>query len=209
MDSETRAQCETIRSLLGKRSIVLVGLMGAGKSAIGRKVAAMLEIPFLDADAEIETASKMTIADLFEEYGEPEFRALEKRVIARILKSGPQVLATGGGAFMNENTRQAIARRGVSVWLSAELDLLMERVSRRQSRPLLRNSDPRGVMEALMRERYPVYAMADVEVRSSDISKEEMASRVVAMLAEFLRTTARDNRDAGMKMRDAAGAGGR
>jgi shikimate kinase len=98
-----------MRTLLGKRSIVLVGLMGAGKSAIGRKVAAMLELPFIDADSEIEAVSKMTIPELFEQYGEPEFRALEKRVIARILKSGPQVLATGGGAFINENTRQAIA----------------------------------------------------------------------------------------------------
>lgn len=186
MNRETTAHCETIRRLIGKRSVVLVGLMGAGKSAIGRKLAAMLEMPFVDADSEIETASKMTVADLFEQYGEPEFRALEKRVIARVLKGGPRVVATGGGAFMNEQTRQTIARRGVSIWLSADVDLLMERVSRRQNRPLLQNPDPRAVMQKLMAERYPVYAHADLEVPSQDVSKDEMAARVVEAVAAFL-----------------------
>ena len=186
MTPETKAHCETVRALLGTRSIVLVGLMGAGKSAVGRKVAAMLELPFADADAEIETASKMTIPELFEQYGEPEFRSLEKRVVSRLLKTGPQVLATGGGAFVNDSTRQAIKRRGISVWLSAGIDLLMERVSRRQNRPLLRDPDPRGVMQRLMTDRYPVYAQADVEVESQDISKEDMAANVVAALANWL-----------------------
>ncbi|MFZ2099373.1 MAG: shikimate kinase [Oricola sp.] len=186
MTLETKAHCDKARALLGQRSIVLVGLMGAGKSAVGRKVAAMLDLPFVDADSEIETVSKMTIPELFEQYGEPEFRALEKRVVTRLLKTGPQVLATGGGAFINESTRQAIRRRGVSVWLSADIDILMERVSRRQNRPLLRNADPRGVMQKLMAERYPVYATADIEVKSRDISKEEMAANVVAALARWL-----------------------
>ncbi|QKV20149.1 shikimate kinase [Oricola thermophila] len=186
MTPEAKANCETVRGLIGQRSIVLVGLMGAGKSAVGRKVAAMLDLPFVDADTEIERVSAMTIPDLFEQYGEPEFRALERRVVTRLLKSGPQVLATGGGAFINESTRQAIGRRGISVWLSADLDLLMERVSRRQNRPLLRDPDPRGVMQRLMEERYPVYATADIDVQSRDITKEEMAANVVAAVAEWL-----------------------
>jgi shikimate kinase len=188
MTPEAKANCETVRELIGQRSIVLVGLMGAGKSAIGRKVAAMLDLPFIDADAEIETVSKMSIPELFEQYGEPEFRSLEKRVVSRLLKAGPQVLATGGGAFINESTRQAIKRRGISVWLSADIDLLMERVSRRQNRPLLRDPDPRGVMRRLMDERYPVYGKANIEVPSRDITKEEMAANVVAAIAGWLKS---------------------
>jgi len=191
MTPDAKANCETVRELIGQRSIVLVGLMGAGKSAIGRKVAAMLELPFVDADTEIETVSKMTVPELFDQYGEPEFRALEKRVISRLLKSGQQVLATGGGAFINESTRQTIKRRGISVWLSADLDLLMERVSRRQNRPLLRDPDPRGVMQRLMDTRYPVYAHANIEVQSRDISKEEMAANVVAAIAAWLKSDGR------------------
>ena len=149
----------------------------------------------------------MTIPELFEHYGEVEFRSLERRVIARVLKSGPQVLATGGGAFMNANTRQAIGRRGVSVWLSADIDLLMERVSRRQNRPLLRDADPRGVMQSLMDDRYPVYATADLEVPSSDISKEEMAFCVVSALAGHLEDEPGNARRPGAPRReDAAGA---
>ena len=143
---------------LGNRSIVFVGLMGAGKTAIGRKVAAMLALPFIDSDQEIESVSRMTVPELFERYGETEFRALEQRVILRVLENGPQVLSTGGGAFMNAQTREAIAGHGVSVWLKAELDLLMERVSKKQNRPLLKSPDPRAVLERLMAERYPVYA---------------------------------------------------
>lgn len=188
MDAEIKAICDTVHERLGQRSVVLVGLMGAGKSAVGRKLAALLDLPFIDADIEIETVSKMTIPELFEHYGEPEFRALEQRVIARLLKSGQQVLATGGGAFINEATREAIRRDGVSVWLSADLDLLMERVSRRQNRPLLRAPDPRGVMRKLMDERYPVYRLADVEVRSQDISKEDMAANVASAVAGFLQS---------------------
>ena len=148
---------EVLRNL-GNRSIVFVGLMGAGKTAIGRKVAQALGLHFADSDHEIEAASRMTIPELFELYGEAEFRALEQRVIHRILESGRQVLSTGGGAFMNEQTRQMIAGHAISVWLKADIDTLMERVSKKQNRPLLQNADPRGVMERLMTDRYPVYA---------------------------------------------------
>ncbi|HTV67194.1 MAG TPA: shikimate kinase [Rhizobiaceae bacterium] len=168
---------------LGKRSIVFVGLMGAGKTAIGRKVAGALGLPFLDSDHEIETASRMTVPDLFERYGEPEFRSLEQRVILRILESGPQVLSTGGGAYMNEHTREAIATHGISVWLKADIDTLMDRVSKKQNRPLLKNADPRGVMAKLMDERYPVYAKADVTVFTRDERKEVIAAEVIEALA--------------------------
>ncbi|CAN7647975.1 shikimate kinase [Mesorhizobium sp. LjNodule214] len=167
---------------LGKRSIVFVGLMGAGKTAIGRKVAAMLALPFIDSDQEIESVSRMTVPELFERYGETEFRALEQRVILRLLENGPQVLSTGGGAFMNAQTREAIAGHGVSVWLKAELDLLMERVSKKQNRPLLKNPDPRAVLERLMAERYPVYATSDVTVLTRDDRKEVIAAEVVNAL---------------------------
>lgn len=167
---------------LGSRSIVFVGLMGAGKTAIGRKVAAMLSLPFIDSDQEIESVSRMTVPELFERYGETEFRALEQRVIMRLLENGPQVLSTGGGAFMNAQTRDAIASHGVSVWLKAELDLLMERVSKKQNRPLLKNPDPRAVLERLMGERYPVYATSDVTVATRDDRKEVIATEVVDAL---------------------------
>ena len=178
-------QAQLLRRL-GQRSIVFVGLMGAGKTAIGRKVAAALDLAFVDSDHEIETASRMGIPDLFERYGEAEFRALEQRVIARILENGPQVLSTGGGAFMNEQTRAAIAGHGVSVWLKADIDVLMERVSKKQNRPLLKNPDPRAVMERLMAERHPVYATADVTVLTRDERKEVIADEVIDALAARL-----------------------
>jgi shikimate kinase len=167
---------------LGNRSIVFVGLMGAGKTAIGRKVAALLALPFIDSDQEIESVSRMTVPELFERYGETEFRALEQRVILRVLEHGPQVLSTGGGAFMNAQTREAITGHGVSVWLKAEIDLLMERVSKKQNRPLLKSPDPRAVLERLMAERYPVYAAADVTVPTRDDRKEIIADEVVDAL---------------------------
>lgn len=183
----------TIKDHLGTRSLVLVGLMGAGKSAIGRKVAEMLELPFVDADTEIENASQQTIAEIFENYGEEEFRRLEERVIARMLCEGPQVLATGGGAFMNAKTRANIAENGISLWLSADIDLLMQRVSKKATRPLLRKPDPRGVMLALMKERYPIYAGADISVQSQDITKDEMAQTVVAAFADYLKSRTMTN----------------
>ncbi|MGN6304071.1 MAG: shikimate kinase [Mesorhizobium sp.] len=174
----------TLRERLGSRSVVFVGLMGAGKTAIGRKVAGMLGLPFIDSDHEIESVSRMTIPDLFERYGEAEFRALEQRVIHRLLtENGPQVLSTGGGAFMNEQTREAIAEHGISVWLKADLDLLMERVSKKQNRPLLKNDNPRAVLQRLMDVRYPVYATAEITVTTRDERKEVIAAEVVEALA--------------------------
>ena len=167
---------------LGERSIVLVGLMGAGKTAIGRKLAQMLGLPFVDSDHEIEAVSRMTIAELFEQYGEAEFRALEQRVIERLLKSGPRIFSTGGGAFMNEQTRRGIAEHGVSVWLKADLDLLMQRVAKKPNRPLLRNPDPRAVMMRLMEERYPVYAAADIAIQTLDERREVIAAEVLNAL---------------------------
>ncbi|MBB2972504.1 shikimate kinase [Mesorhizobium sp. RMAD-H1] len=184
--AQHHVQAALIRERLGARPLVIVGLMGAGKSTIGKKVAHLLGLPFFDADNEIETVSRMTIPELFETYGETEFRDLERRVIQRMLETGPMVLATGGGAYMNAQTREAIAVAGVSVWLNADLDLLMDRVSRRQNRPLLKNDNPRTVMQRLMAERYPVYALADMTVTSRDEKKEIIAQEVVEVLARYL-----------------------
>ena len=175
---------------LGTRSIVFVGLMGAGKTAIGRRVATTLGLPFTDSDHEIESVSRMTIPDLFERYGEAEFRSLEQRVIVRVLESGPQVLSTGGGAFMNAQTRDAIAAHGLSVWLKADIDILLDRVSKKQNRPLLKNADPRAVLEKLMAERYPVYALADVTVPTRDERKEVIAAEVIEALGRHLASHA-------------------
>ena len=177
---------ETIRQRLAKRSIVLVGLMGAGKTAIGRKVAAALSLRFVDSDHEIENVSRMTVPELFERYGEAEFRALERRVIGRLVKDGPQVVATGGGAFMNDQTRRLIGRHGLSVWLKADLDILMDRVAKRQNRPLLKTADPRATMARLMDERYPVYALADVTVKTRDEKREIIADEVIEAVATLL-----------------------
>lgn len=174
----------TIRERLGNRSIVLIGLMGAGKTAIGRRLANRLDLAFTDADDEIELAAGKRIADIFADHGEASFRRGEEKVIARLLKGGPQVLATGGGAYMNENTRQNIHRRGIAVWLRADLDVLMERVSRRDNRPLLNNGDPGAVMKRLMDERYPVYAQADITVQSRDVSHDVIVDEIIAALAE-------------------------
>ena len=182
-----RPEADSIKQMLGKRSIVLVGLMGAGKSTIGKRLAQFLGVNFVDADAEIETAARMTIPELFERYGEAEFRDLERRVIRRVLRTGPKVLATGGGAYMNEQTRKAISRAGVSVWLKAELDVLMERVGRKSNRPLLQTADPRATMQALMDARYPVYGLAQITVMSRDEKKDVMAGEVVDALAEMVK----------------------
>jgi len=179
-----------LRAALGTRSIVFVGLMGAGKTAIGRKVAAMLDLPFVDSDQEIELASRMSIPELFERYGEPEFRALELRVVLRILETGPQVLSTGGGAFINTQIREAVAAQALSVWLKADIDTLMERVSKKQNRPLLKAPDPRAVMARLIDERYPVYAEADVTVQTRDERKELIAGEVLQALEAHLGVVA-------------------
>ncbi|EDQ33192.1 Shikimate kinase [Hoeflea phototrophica DFL-43] len=173
------------RRVLGHRNLVFVGLMGAGKSAIGRLVAQMLEIPFVDSDHEIERVSRMTIAELFEAYGEAEFRALETRVITRLMKTGPRVLSTGGGVFMNEATRSRVLKSGLSVWLKADLDILWARVSKRDTRPLLKTANPKQTLSDLLDQRYPVYALADVTVQSRDDVKETIAAEAIAAIARL------------------------
>ncbi|MDJ0946824.1 MAG: shikimate kinase [Kiloniellales bacterium] len=164
------------------RTVVLVGLMGAGKSCIGRRLAARLGLPFRDADAEIERAAGCSIEDIFELHGEAAFREGENRVICRLLAGNPHVLATGGGAFMNPETRAAIAARAVSVWLRADLDLMLKRTGRRNNRPLLKRGDPRKILSDLMAQRYPVYAAADLVVDSVDGPPEITVERVLAAL---------------------------
>jgi shikimate kinase len=177
---------EAIRARLGKRSIVLVGLMGAGKSTVGRRLAAKLGLPFTDADHEIEAAAGMSIPDMFALHGEDYFRNGERRVIARLLQDGPGVLATGGGAYMNPQTRARIAEAGVSVWLRADFDVLMRRVRKRQNRPLLQNPDPEGTMRRLIETRYPVYALADVAVESREIPHDKVVQDAVLALHAWL-----------------------
>ncbi|TLP46770.1 MULTISPECIES: shikimate kinase [Cohaesibacter] len=173
-------------SALNGRPIIMVGLMGAGKTTIGRRLANRLSIPFRDADHEIEAAANMSVADIFAEHGETHFREGEKRVIARLMEQGDQVLATGGGAWMNEETRALVNGKGISVWLKAEFDILMSRVRRRSHRPLLKDPDPEGVMRRLMDERYPVYAQADVTVDSIDVPHEKIVTFVIEALEDYL-----------------------
>jgi shikimate kinase len=164
------------------RSLVLVGLMGAGKSCIGRKLAARLVLPFVDADQEIEKAAGLTIEEIFANYGETAFRAGERRVIQRLLEGPVQVLATGGGAYMDPLTRRRIAEKGIAIWLKADLDLLVRRTARKGNRPLLKNGEPREVLARLMEQRYPVYAEADLTVDSSDAPPDTLVERILAEL---------------------------
>jgi shikimate kinase len=173
------------------RSIVMVGLMGAGKSAIGNRLAKKLGLPFVDADTEIERAAGCSVEEIFERYGEPAFRDGERRVIRRLLNEETKVLATGGGAFLDAGTRRLIKRRGVSVWLRAELDVLVSRTSRRDNRPLLKRGDPREILEKLIEERYPVYAEADVIVDVSDEAPDTTTNRVLAAILDFVEAGAR------------------
>jgi shikimate kinase len=175
-----------LRRRLGMRSIVLVGLMGAGKSTVGRRLAGRLGLIFKDADQEIEAAAGLTIPDIFAIYGETSFRDGEERVIARLLREGPMVLATGGGAYMRESTRSRIAESGVSVWLKAEFEVLMRRVRRRPNRPLLQNDDPEGTMRRLMDARHPVYGRADMVVVSGDVPHDRVALDVMMALDAHL-----------------------
>jgi shikimate kinase len=172
-----------IATALGRRSIVLVGMMGSGKSSVGRRLAARLALPFVDADTEIEKAAGMSISDIFALRGEADFRAGETRVLARLLDSGPQVLSTGGGAFMNPATRAAISGKGISIWLDAEFDVLMKRIRRRQDRPLLKTEDPAATLRALMLERNPTYALADLTVQSRDVPHDKIVDEIIAALA--------------------------
>jgi len=184
-------EAELARRVLGKRNLVLVGLMGAGKSAIGKLVASELGIPFIDSDHEIERVSRMTIPELFEKYGEPEFRKLENRVIKRLLRSGPRVLSTGGGAFMNGDTRSSIKSAGLSLWLDADLETLWERVIKRDNRPLLKTENPKQTLENLMTTRYPTYALSDLSVKSRDVKKDIVAAEVIAAVASLAAENAK------------------
>ena len=183
-------QESALLSALGPRSVVLVGMMGAGKSSIGRRLAARLGIPFVDADIEIEKAAGMSIAEIFAAHGEPYFRAGETRVIARLLDGGPQVLATGGGAFMNADNRAAIHAKGVSVWLRATIEVLARRIKRRNDRPLLKDVDPIETLRRLIDERYPTYAQADVTVESRDVPHDAIVDEIVAGLCSQARLVA-------------------
>lgn len=172
---------------LGKRSIVLVGMMGVGKSSVGRRLGARLGVPFVDADTEIEKAAGMSIADIFARHGEADFRNGEARVIARLLDGGPQVLATGGGAVMNADTRGAIKAKGVSIWLAADFDVLMRRISkRRNDRPMLQTADPAATLRQLLAEREPVYAQADITVHSREVPHDAIVLEIMRELAAFL-----------------------
>lgn len=180
-----------IRQSLGDRSIVLIGLMGAGKTAVGRRLANWLDLPFIDADGEIEQAAGQTIKEIFAEHGEAFFRDGERKVISRLLDNGPQVLATGGGAYMNPETRAAIEAHGVSIWLKADLRILLKRVGRRDHRPLLAVGDPETVMRTLMAERNPVYAEADITVESREVPHDVIVGAVVDALAAKLGCSAK------------------
>jgi shikimate kinase len=164
------------------RSIVLVGLMGAGKSTVGRRLARRLGLPFVDADEEIERAADHTISEIFDRFGEPAFRDGERRVIARLVEGPRKVIATGGGAFMNEATRALILERCTAVWLDADVETLSARVVRRNTRPLLRERDPREVLEELAARRNPIYAQAHLRVRTEPVPHEEVVERIVRAL---------------------------
>ena len=170
---------------LRKAQIVMVGLMGAGKSAIGRRLAARLKMPFIDADAEIEAAAGCTVAEIFERHGEAAFREGERAVINRLMDGTPKVIATGGGAFLDESLRTLFKARGISVWLRAELGVLLLRTSRRSHRPILRQGDPKEILGRLIDERYPVYLQADITVDSTDKPLEEMVTSVHKALRKY------------------------
>ncbi|BBF91316.1 shikimate kinase [Blastochloris tepida] len=175
-----------LRAALGTRSLVLIGMMGAGKSTVGKRLAARLGLPFADADTEIEAAAGMTVAEIFERHGEASFRDGEAKVIRRLLEGEAKVIATGGGAYMRAETRAIIRERALTVWLKANFDVLMRRVRRRADRPLLKAPDPEGVMRRLIAERYPVYAEADITVLSRDVPQEVMVEEIIAALAGHL-----------------------
>ncbi|MFL6811558.1 MAG: shikimate kinase [Bradyrhizobium canariense] len=175
-----------IAAALGARCIVLIGMMGAGKSTIGRRMAARLKLTFVDADSEIETAAGMSIPDIFETHGEPHFRDGEARVIARLLDNGPAVIATGGGSFMREETRERIRDKAVSIWLKADADVIMRRVRRRSDRPLLQTADPEGTVERLLGEREPVYQSADIMVLSREVPHDRIVDECIEALRERL-----------------------
>jgi shikimate kinase len=177
------ARERAIRDGLGSRSIVLVGMPGCGKSAIGRRLAPRLELPFVDVDEEIERAAGKTIKEIFADHGEPYFRDGERRVIARLLASGPQVLATGGGALLAEETRANVRRQGISIWVRADVPILVRRIMKRSNRPLFEGREPERVVKELMEARNPIYATADIVVESRDVPHDVIVEEIVAVLA--------------------------
>ncbi|SQF96847.1 shikimate kinase [Bartonella quintana] len=179
-------------SSLDKRALVLVGLMGAGKSVIGKHIATMLGLPFYDSDQEIEKAAQMTITEFFKVYGESEFRALEQHVTLSLMKKSPLVLATGGGAYINEDIRQVINKNGISIWLKADLDILMKRVSRHPTRPLLQTANPKETMKKLMEQRYPIYAKANLTINSYKESRHTVAQNVIRSVQNYIYTEIND-----------------
>ncbi len=182
-DAANAEAAAVIQTALGARSIVMVGLMGCGKSSVGRRLAARLELDFVDADDEIEASARKTIPEIFEDHGEAYFRDGERKVIRRLLEGGPRVLATGGGAYMNAETRANIKRAGISVWLKAELPILVRRVMRRDNRPLIKGGDPEVIMRNLMEQRYPVYVEADLTIESRDVQHDVIVNEIILALA--------------------------
>ena len=178
--------CGPAHEALRRRTIVLVGLMGAGKTSVGKRLAAELDLPFRDGDEEIEKAAGLTVPEIFELYGEERFREGERRVMARLLKSPPHVLATGGGAFMDEATRAAIKDVAVSVWLKADIEVLAKRVGRKDTRPLLAGKDPLAVLTELAAVRYPAYAQADIAVETGDAAHQVSVDQVIRALTAYL-----------------------
>ncbi len=185
----SKSVLEEITSHIGTRTIVLVGLMGAGKTTIGRRLAKRLGLPFLDADHEIEQAAGMSVSEIFETHGEAHFRDGERKVIERLLKKGPQILATGGGAWLDPRTRDNIRQSGICIWLKGDLDLLMQRVMKRSTRPLLKTANPEATMKKLMDERYPVYAKADIHIESANVSHNAMVNNVLNGIVKYMKTT--------------------
>jgi shikimate kinase len=181
-----KPSASSVRQALKKRSIILVGMMGSGKSSIGRRLALALDLPFVDADAAIEEAAGMTIDEMFRVHGEPYFREGEERVIRRLLHGGPHVVSTGGGAVISAQTRAAIAEGGVSIWLDAPVELLLHRVSRRDNRPLLKTGDPKAVLERLLAERAKYYAEANLKYDSHDAPHETVVDEILALLSSYL-----------------------
>jgi shikimate kinase len=177
---------EELLGLLGHRPIVLIGMMGAGKTTVGRRLAAKLGRHFVDSDEEVERAAGMTIEDIFKAHGEADFRAGEVKVIARLLKDDHIVLGTGGGAFINPDTRALVKSAAISVWIKADFELLFQRVSRRSNRPLLKTANPRETLQKLIEARYPIYAEADVTVISRDVPQDQVASEVIDAMVEHL-----------------------
>ncbi|MGV3490678.1 MAG: shikimate kinase [Devosia sp.] len=179
---------DELLNLIGHRPIVLIGMMGAGKTTVGRRLAAKLGRRFVDSDEEVEKAAGMTIEEIFAAHGEADFRAGEVKVIARLLKDEGIVLGTGGGAFINADTRALVKSSAVSVWIKADFDLLFQRVSRRSNRPLLKTANPRETLQKLIDARYPIYAEADITVVSRDVPQDQVASEVIDAVATHLRT---------------------